>query len=573
MASSLPPRVLASCLTSSIDSRLEAGLELYDAAGRRLGANRRYFENDALLDVTLPDDGDYHLRVFQYAYTRGDAQHFYRLMVTTGPWLDAAFPPMLEHGRGDLLDLIHRIQYGEASAIPIVADSAEARQRFTVTSFVPPRSALLDGFELRSKDRGRISNPVWLTYSIERVQVKSRDAPPNNSAESACRLGLPCEIAGRLENPNQRDWYRFDLKNGESVMVELFGDRIGSPCDFYIQLRTSDGKEIREIDDPPPQDVLHPSMFFNRTADPPATKFTAPADGAYFVVIGARDAAVAAGPRAIYRLRVGPERPDFRFVVMPSLDNAPQTQAAPRPDALLVPAGGRQYLDVFVSRRDGFNSPITLTAEDLPPGVTCPPQIIPPNARQAALVLEATGDANPWAGAIRVLGTATVNNKTLVREARPASITWPMNQRNAPAIARLDRQLVMAVGDEGPFTLSTIQPKLVARSGDPVKFRLDVAWKNGETKRAVNLHLLNQQANVISLNGGTIPAGAEFAEVTITPRPSAPLGEYQIVLVGKSEPVSIPDPAGGNRRINVAYRYPAPPITLTVQSAPDIPGK
>src|SRR5437762_2325048 len=82
-------RVLAHCQTSSVDSRLEAALELYDAAGRRLAFNRRYCENDALLDATLPADGDYHLRVFGFTYTRGDAQHFYRLTLTAGPWVDA----------------------------------------------------------------------------------------------------------------------------------------------------------------------------------------------------------------------------------------------------------------------------------------------------------------------------------------------------------------------------------------------------------------------------------------------------------------------------------------------------
>ena len=90
-----------------------------------------------------------------------------------------------------------------------------------------------------------------------------------------------------------------------------------------------------------------------------------------------------------------------------------------------------------------------------------------------------------------------------------------------------------------------------------------------DTDRNVTLHLLNQQSNVISLNGGLIPAGQSSAEITITPRPSAAPGEYQIVLVGKSDPIPYVarEPTGNTRSINVSPRYPATPITLTVAPA------
>ena len=48
---------------------------------------------------------------------------------------------------------------------------------------------------------------------------------------------------------------------------------------------------------------------------------------------------------------------------MPSSPNAP--------DACLVRRGATQFFDAFVTRIDGFNEDITLTAEGLPQGVTC----------------------------------------------------------------------------------------------------------------------------------------------------------------------------------------------------------
>src|SRR5439155_25753941 len=70
-------RVVVSCLASSIDSRLVAGLELYDARGKRLAQNRRYHGTDALLDATLPDDGDHYVRLFEFTHTLGTPEHFY----------------------------------------------------------------------------------------------------------------------------------------------------------------------------------------------------------------------------------------------------------------------------------------------------------------------------------------------------------------------------------------------------------------------------------------------------------------------------------------------------------------
>src|SRR5262245_29578585 len=49
-------RVVVSCMASSLDSRLYAGLELYDKNGRQLAFNRLYQGTDAVLDQTIPAD-------------------------------------------------------------------------------------------------------------------------------------------------------------------------------------------------------------------------------------------------------------------------------------------------------------------------------------------------------------------------------------------------------------------------------------------------------------------------------------------------------------------------------------
>src|SRR5262249_19800490 len=92
-------RVVFSCLTTSIDSRMNAALEVYDAKGKLLAFNRNYFRNDDLTDAAMPEDGDYFVRLYEFTHTLGTAEHFYRLSITTAPWIDAVFPAVIEPGK------------------------------------------------------------------------------------------------------------------------------------------------------------------------------------------------------------------------------------------------------------------------------------------------------------------------------------------------------------------------------------------------------------------------------------------------------------------------------------------
>ncbi len=69
-------RVVFSCLASSIDSRFHAGLEVYDSKGKQLASGRDYNDTDAVTDCTLPDDGDYYVRLFHFTHTEGTCRAF-----------------------------------------------------------------------------------------------------------------------------------------------------------------------------------------------------------------------------------------------------------------------------------------------------------------------------------------------------------------------------------------------------------------------------------------------------------------------------------------------------------------
>src|SRR5262245_31853173 len=139
-------RVLLSCLATSIDSRLQPALTVYDSKDRELAANRNYARDDALADFTAPEDGDYHVRVFQFAHTfrqplpvplpPGTQDYFYRLSVTTAPWIDAVYPPVLEPGKAATVTVYGRNLPGGKPDPAAVADEVTL-EKLTVKITAP----------------------------------------------------------------------------------------------------------------------------------------------------------------------------------------------------------------------------------------------------------------------------------------------------------------------------------------------------------------------------------------------------------------------------------------------------
>jgi WD40 repeat protein len=137
--------------------------------------------------------------------------------------------------------------------------------------------------------------------------------------------------------------------------------------------------------------------------------FTAPADGAY--ILRVRDAAEAGGPEHQYRLMLRGMHPTFEFAVGPYRNN--------------VCAGGSVPLDLRIVRRDGFDAPIKVSFEGLPPGISIADTIIAPEDEGAEVALNAapraqsTGDFDSF----KVTAVALMGAGAITREARIGAIT------------------------------------------------------------------------------------------------------------------------------------------------------
>jgi hypothetical protein len=589
-------RVLISCLTTSIDSRARPLVELYDPAGRRVGQNRNYRDGDALLDATLPADGDYFVRVCEFAYQQGGPDYFYRLTVGTGPWIDAVFPPAVKPGLPRKVTLYGRNLPGgkpvpgmhvdgrplEALTVTVTPPAEPAaRTQLALHGRVPPPMGLQDAFEYRLTGSGGASNavPIFLTNLKVVAEQEGNDDP-----DSAQPIPVPCEVAGRIDKRADRDFYSFTAKKGAVLWIEAVAERNGSASDLFLRVKNEKGQDISpDLDDDP--DPLHPINFFSRSGDPPAYKFTAPADGKYLILVGSTDANVNYGPRCFYRLRVAPPRPDFRAVVMAPSRDLPAAVTA-RPD-------GEVAYEVYVHRTDGFADPVTVTAEGLPPGVTCKPALIGSRMRWGTLVLSAAAGAKEFGGPITVTCSATIDGKKVVREARPATITWgvPPGQ-NVPTVTRLDQQLVLAVRpDRSPFRIAAdlsaaklktrgqdgkekeekVDGPVYVKPGDKLTVPVKLTWHEKDARPApLSVQMEPTQPNPqqapVTVNNSQpvqIAPGKNEGPVTIDVRPNAPPGTYPVALRGETQVPFARNPEQ-KQKVNVTVAAFAQPIEVTV---------
>src|SRR5215467_11273881 len=79
--------------------------------------------------------------------------------------------------------------------------------------------------------------------------------------------------------------------------------------------------------------------------------------------------------------------------------------------SIAIRRGGSAFVQLFVTRRDGFNGAVTVEAEGLPEGVSCPPIHVSPQAQSAPIVSTATPDAPEWAGPVRLKARATIDGR------------------------------------------------------------------------------------------------------------------------------------------------------------------
>lgn len=540
--------IVVYCLTSSIDSKLQADLMVSGPDGKPLASNRGYRGGDAVLDFKAPSDGNYVVRVSQFAYTTGGYDHFYRLTVTTKPWVEALYPAIA----GDK-EVTAFTRYGQQ--VEVHQKNLHNDRTLGSSRVITPSAAMIDAIDYPPAMPG--GN---LLLSAQEPIIL--DNEKNNTADTAQEVKLPCDIAGRIGKKNDRHWYSFTAKKGDVWTLEVFAERIGSPVDAFFILSDEKGKIITEQDDS--ADTLSPNQFYTKSDDPGRYRFSVPANGTYKVMVSTREAGTQFGVRDQYVLRIAREKPDFRLAIMPLAPHLP--------DAGTLPKGGAVVYAIFVFRFDGFADAIELTADNLPEGVKCPPQMIGAGQTRGTLVLTAESDVDDWAGFVKIYG----KSGELKHAARPFTVTWPPIGANAnqpppniPMITRMDRGdgLALAIRGEPPFTLTPTETELTAKAGGKLEVTLKVS-RDMKFKDAIQIFSVTD-LNTRPRGNQPLPplatAAAKSNEVKVSidiPNNLLP-GMHTLVLRGQS---GAPAPKGRNNAVlSVQQTYPTVPILVKIE--------
>lgn len=577
-------RILVDCYGQRIDSRLNGRLTLTTASGKLLAANDDFHDRDPFLDVTIPADGDYIVGVTDQVFD-GSPEYSYRLNIGTLPYIDYVLPPAAAPGTTGQFTLFGRNLPGGQPAPGVAVDGRPleqltvqiavpadplALQRLTYSGLVLPCESTTDGFEYRLATPQGSSNGVLIGVATLPVVA---GAEPNETPDKAQAITLPCEIYGQFQAPRDVDWYTFTAKANEVWVFEVISQRMGFPTDaFLILRRVSDGAEIplpNFDDDETPQTVPQGLQlrFSTRTDDPMATS-PALAEGQYQLAIRHQYGDAVGSPRFVYRLRVRQQQPDFRIVALHNIPALPNV--AQPPDSLLVRQGGNAHLDVYAVRRDGFNGEINVQAEAIPPGVTCPPVTIGPGQSFAPLVFSAADNAPASVGTVTIKATATIGGQPVVREARPAVVTWTFDpNQQIRASSRLARSLPLAIREGAPYRVVAAPEKATVSRGLPLKFKLQITRRGDFKDQVIGLIPASPGQNLpaipnVQAQPVNIAANQNEVEVSYNLPPNMPVGTYSFALRGNAPAVPFTKDPEGKNKANVQVGDISTPVILTV---------
>lgn len=560
----------AQILTTAVGSKLDPVLELTDADGRVLAEGM-----NSLLAFTCPADGTYAIGVHDKDY-RGGADQFYRLHVGDIPVVTGVVPMGVRRGTEATVTLVGVNLPTRTATVKVPAEAAVG-SRVPVTLAAKGEKPLGDVNVIAGefpeatveKGQARIETPGTANGVIARpgethavkfaakkgqrllIEVNARRAgsPLDPVIEVLDAAGKPVERATlrctartfvvfrdhdssapgiRIETWNEFAMDDYVYVGNELLRIKELPLNPDADCTMYSVdrqrvgfLDTTPGHHpigapMYKVEVHPPGSTFPPNglpvfhlTYRNDDGGPGYGKdsrifFDPPADGEYAVRIG--DARNQGGPEFGYRLTVRPPRPDFTVSFSPT---APS-----------VWKGGAVPMTVTVNRIDGFDGPVQVKLENLPPGFEAPATFIESDQQSTAFAFYATPSAmNPPAMTppIKLVARAMIDGKEIIREV-PGGLP--------KVVEPGDLVTVTAVGDV------TIKP------GSEARLKVKIERRNG-FKGRVPLEVRGLPHGVrvldVGLNGILITERDTEREVAIYAEPFVRPMEHPFVVLSKRE--------------------------------------
>jgi hypothetical protein len=496
-------RRLLPYIADAVPGWLQAALTLYDANGRTLAyVDDYWFKPDPVLIYHVEKDGDYLIEVRDALY-RGRGDFVYRLRVGALPFITGVYP--LGAARGTTAKV-------QLTGVNLPTNTLDA---------VVPKEGPAE-LLLRVSAAGVTSNALpFAAGDAPEVQ----ETEPNNAPAKANRVSVPATVNGRIQAPGDVDYFVFDAKAKERLILEVWARRLDSPLDSILTVSDAKGKRLAQDDDT--TDTAYPMITHHADS---RVAITFPETGEYVVQL--RDVQGRGGDAFAYRLSIAPPWPDAALRVSP--DN-------PR-----LGPGETAVMKAEALRRGEFAGPVRLAVKNLPEGYVLRGATVPAGQDSVRFTLTAPADVKPGLLTPAFEGSFDINGQTVVRQATPAE---EVMQAFAYMHAVPTDELLLSVVQAGPLKLA-LQPDAPQVVDVPM---------NGEAQVVIRAVRTTDKPAVIRLAAEDLPKGltvkaatiaADKDEATITFRAAKPLRpgfEQNVIVTGTmkagKEAVTIAAPA------------------------------
>ncbi|QEH39178.1 putative subtilase-type serine protease precursor [Aquisphaera giovannonii] len=507
---------------------LDPMIVLSDGKGVELASNDDHDIGDPLLHHRFEKDGEYLVAVRDVDYD-GVAHFTYALTITDRPFVTSAHP----------------------LAIPAAGPWAACAEGFGI----PDGPLALSGLkpparpgprELQLVANGRPTNPA--TFEVTDLPILT-EVEPNDDRGHATPVPHPgMMLSGRADRPNDVDLFAFALKAGRPMRFEVRARRLGSNLDSRLRVLDEGGKAVASGDD-------------SEGSKDAALSFRPARDGVYTLEV--RDLLHRGGPGFAYAVLAEEDRPDFEV----TCDD----------DKAGVGPGGAAPWFVRATRLAGFDGPIEVRVEGLPPGLTAKPATIPAGVKDACLVLQAAPDAKSAAAAVTVIASAVVKDldgKARKVEHRAQPLQEVYLAGGGRAVWPVETQVAQVVEKDDIAAVHVSPGAIALKPGEQLALDVEVVRRPGFKDR-VTLDVELQHLG--SVFGNPLPPGVTAVEsgAKLALGPDESKGRLLLKAAPDAKPVehlSISVVAYVSIDFVTKRAYASPPIPLTI-AAPAVAGR
>lgn len=471
-------------------------ITLKNAAGVDLAQLDNFYAADPLLHYQFKQPGDYYLEIRDVRY-QGNRYWEYSIEVHHRPFLKNVYPLSLVPGQATKLQLV-------GYNLPQ-----------TEINFTLPKDTPLGEQQIAFELPEQTLNPVPVLVHTNPSVLETSAA--NDEPATAQLVELPVTINGRMEKKADLDYYRFSAKKGERFTFEVHARRYQSSLDPTLRILTEKERRLSENDDL--RDGVH------TYADSRIENWQVPADGDYLLEV--RDLQLRGGNSFVYALTAEVAEPNFELYV-----DTDKSQLTP---------GNAAVVFVRADRKNGFQEPIQLQVENLPPGVSAECSTILPDQQDGVIIFSCPADTKPIASNLHIFGVAslsdeqgaekklTVTGQTLQEIYRPGGGRghWPVHMHTLAVCEPLD---ILSIRIE-PKTLSL-------KPGDSQRIEITIERAEGFDKN-VTLDVLYRHLN--RNYGENLPKGVTLDKKNSKTLLNAKESKGHITLVASKDASEVKD--------------------------------